>query len=111
MSTPSTTDTNDRLPLGEFEEIVLLAVGSVGEGAYGISIRDALAEAMGRAIAIGSVYITLERLEKKGFVESRLGEKAAARGGKAKRYFETTRAGLCALSEMERLRKRLRQVW
>jgi len=95
--------------LSEFEEIVLLAVARLRDEAYGVPIRQTVAEKTGKDVAIGSVYVTLERLEKKGFVTSRLGEKTAERGGRAKRYFKIEGAGIEALNEMEWMRRRLRE--
>lgn len=98
----------DRLLLSEFEEIVLLAVFRLRDDAYGVPVRQAVAEATERDTAIGSVYVTLERLEKKGFVTSKLGEATSERGGRAKRYFHIEGAGVSALNEMEDIRQRLR---
>ena len=59
--------------LGEFEQLVLLALVRLGEGAYGLSVRKEIAERAGREVAIGAVYATLDRLEQKGLVVSELG--------------------------------------
>ena len=79
---------------GEFELIVMLALLRLGENAYGVPIARAIEEATRREVAIGSVYAALERLEQKGLVASRLGEPTPERGGRAKRYFRVTGAGL-----------------
>jgi PadR family transcriptional regulator PadR len=94
--------------LGEFEELVLLAVARLGENAYGVPIWEALEKASHRSVALGSIYVTLERLEKKGYVSSRLGEATSERGGKAKRYFKVESAGQAALNEMDTIRTTLR---
>jgi PadR family transcriptional regulator len=94
--------------LGEFEEIVLLTVARLGATAYGMTIRQTVEEVAGRATSIGAIYTTLERLEHKGFVSSRLGESTPERGGRAKRYFEITGAGAQALTEAEHVRALLR---
>ena len=83
--------------LGEFEQILLLSILKLGTNAYGTSIRQLLADAINRDITIGALYTTLERLEKKGMVSSKMGESKAQRGGRAKKYFEVTGAGQSAL--------------
>lgn len=83
--------------LGEFEQVVLLALLRLGEQAYGASIRQLLHEQIKRDVALGALYSTLERMEKKGLVTSELGESTAQRGGRAKRFFEITSKGNEAL--------------
>lgn len=85
--------------LGEFEQLVLLALLRLGEEAYGVTVRREIAARTGRDTAIGAIYATLDRLEQKGFAESSLGESTSARGGRAKRYFRVTASGHAALSE------------
>ena len=68
--------------IGGFELLVLLALVRLGEEAYGVTIGRAIGESSGREVAIGSVYITLERLERKGLVSSRLGEPTAERAAR-----------------------------
>src|ERR1700761_5224409 len=80
--------------LSQLELMVLLAVMSSGGDAYGVLISRSIAEKSGRDIALASVYATLERLERKGFVKSALGEPTAERGGKARTYFKATPAGV-----------------
>jgi PadR family transcriptional regulator, regulatory protein PadR len=96
-------------PLGEFELIVLLAVLQLGENAYGVPVRDEIQHRTGRDVARGAVYITLDRLSRKGYVRSWLAEATPERGGRPKRYFEVTARGskalrdsLGALEEMKR---------
>lgn len=91
-----------RAHLAEFELMVLLAVLRLGENAYGVPISHEIESRTGREAALGSVYAALERLEDKGFVESRLGERTAERGGRAKRYFRVTAPGLRAVQESQR---------
>jgi DNA-binding PadR family transcriptional regulator len=88
--------------LGGLELQVLLAVMRLGEGAYGVPIADAIEEASGREIAAGSIYITLDRLESKGLVASRLGEPTPERGGRAKTYFRVTGKGVRAVRAARR---------
>jgi len=83
--------------LGEMELMVLLAVVRLGEDAYGVPISKELFTLAGREVALGSIYAALDRLEKKSFVTSSLGDPTPARGGRAKRYFRATPAGLRAL--------------
>ena len=94
--------------LGGFELLVLLALIRLGENAYGVPISEAIEQSSGREVAIGSVYITLDRLADKGFVSSRLGEPTAERGGRAKTYFRVTARGL---SEVRRTQRTLTKLW
>jgi PadR family transcriptional regulator PadR len=94
--------------LGEFEELVLLAILRLRDNAYGMTIRQTVEEATGRSISIGAIYTTLERLEQKGFVSSRQGEPTPERGGRAKRYFKIEGTGMQALNEAQRVRELLR---
>lgn len=80
--------------LGQLELMVLLAVMRPAGDAYGVLISRDIAEKSGREVALASVYAALERLERKGFVRSLLGEPTAERGGKARTYFTPTAAGL-----------------
>jgi len=84
--------------LGSFEEIVLLALIQVGEGAYGMTIRREIEERSDRSVSIGAVYATLDRLQTKGYVSSRLADPSAARRGRARRYFKIQAEGSQALS-------------
>jgi DNA-binding PadR family transcriptional regulator len=95
--------------LGEFEELVLLAVAGLGENAYGMKIRQAIEEIGGRFTSIGAVYATLDRLEGKGYVSSEYGEATAERGGRAKRYFRIEERGSKALDNAEGTRARIRR--
>jgi len=93
--------------LGGFELQVLLAVLRLGADAYGVPIADAIEDASGREVAAGSIYITLDRLEEKGLVTSRLGESTPERGGRAKTYFQVTGEGLRAVRQAQRTLVRL----
>jgi DNA-binding PadR family transcriptional regulator len=88
--------------LGGFELLVLLALVRLGDEAYGVPISEAIEESSGKDVAIGSVYITLDRLERKGLVTSRLGEPTPERGGRAKTYFKVTAKGLRAVRQAQR---------
>lgn len=83
--------------LGELEMLVLLAVQRLGDGAYGIGVLEELDRAAERRVTRGTIYATLQRLEDKGQLSSRLGEATAERGGRAKRYYRVTASGLDAL--------------
>src|SRR6202162_1869094 len=93
--------------LGGFELLVLLALIRLGDDAYGVPISEAIEESSGREVALGSVYITLDRLEAKGLVSSKLGEPTAARGGRAKTYFRVTARGLREVRQARRTLMRL----
>lgn len=84
-------------PLGEFEQIVLMAVLRLGEDAYGATIRREIEARARRRLSISAVYTTLERLEAKGYVSSWVGEPTAARGGRRRRHFTLLPPGKRAL--------------
>ena len=88
--------------IGELEQLVLLAILQCGDDAYTVSVRSLLIERSGRRLARGALYTSLERLEAKQLVSSRLGEPLAIRGGRARRYFTVTAAGLDALRQARR---------
>src|ERR1700750_1499443 len=94
--------------LGGVELLVLLALIGLGDEAYGGSLFEAIEESRWREVAIGSVYITLERLEHKGLVTSRLGEATPERGGRAKTYFKATAKGL---REVRQAHRTLTALW
>ncbi|HEV3200553.1 MAG TPA: PadR family transcriptional regulator [Bryobacteraceae bacterium] len=89
--------------LGEFELLVMLTVIRLGEGAYGVPIARGIEQQTGRDVAFGTVYATLERLQKKGFVRSNLGDATPERGGRAKRYFRVTATGLRTVRETRQI--------
>ena len=90
--------------IGEFEELVLLTVASLGEEAYGVSIKDDIEKRSNRTISIGALHSTITRLEEKNYLKSWLGEPTQERGGRRKRYFELTQQGKVALHEIKQLR-------
>ena len=94
--------------LGEFEQFVLLAVLQAGSDAYGVTVRRELEQRLNRPVSRGAVYITLDRLERKGYLDSRLTDPTPARGGRAKRCYKATRRGLRALGES---RRALLKMW
>jgi PadR family transcriptional regulator PadR len=90
--------------IGEFEELVILAILQLGNDTYGVPIREVLEEATGRMVSVGALYTTLDRLEKKGMIKSRTGKPTAERGGRAKRYFQVKASGISAIREASRAR-------
>jgi DNA-binding PadR family transcriptional regulator len=89
---------SDAVYLGEFEQLVLLAVMRLGDDAYGATIRRLIEESTGRQISIGAIYTTLERLQGKGYVISRVGEPTGERGGRRRKVYELDRLGRLALT-------------
>ncbi len=83
--------------LGEFEHIVLLAVARLGEVAYGMAIRQEIEDRADRPVAIGSVYAALDRMERKGYLGSDVGDPTPVRGGRAKRFYKLEAPGAEAL--------------
>jgi DNA-binding PadR family transcriptional regulator len=83
--------------LGEFEQLVLLALLRLGERAYGAAVRREIEQRAGRQLSISAVYTTLERLEQKGLVRSRVGEPTPERGGRRRKYFDLLPLGAKAL--------------
>ena len=83
--------------LGEFEYAVLLAILHLDQEAYAVPVRELIEERTSRPVARGALYTALDRLEAKGCLRSRMGESTEERGGKARRYFTVTAAGLKAI--------------
>jgi PadR family transcriptional regulator, regulatory protein PadR len=86
-----------RETLGEFEQLVLLAVLHLGQDVYGVPIADEIERRTGRAVSPPAVYVTLRRLEQKGLLESSMSAPTPERGGKARRCVQLTKAGLASL--------------
>jgi PadR family transcriptional regulator len=85
------------LYLGEFEQVVLLAILRLQDGAYAIPVREEIEARTGRQVARGALYTALDRLEQKRCLRSRMSEPVAERGGRSRRYFTVTAPGLAAL--------------
>lgn len=85
--------------LGEFEEVILLLVGILGENAYAFRLAEEFESQTGRSVSIGAVHSTLDRLEGKGFLTSEMGNATAERGGRRKRIFKITALGKRVLRE------------
>ena len=96
-----------RSDLGEFEEIVLLAVAVFSPEAYSVVIADELEQQTGKTVTTGAVHAALQRLENKGMVTSQMGEATSERGGRRKRIFKVTIAGSRLLHEVRDVRNNL----
>jgi len=97
--------------LGDLEAKVLYSVVHNGDDAYGVSISDTIQERTGEDLAMGAIYATLDRLEKKKLVRSWWSEPGSERGGRRKRIFEITAAGKGALLEYDKRFLRIREGW
>jgi DNA-binding PadR family transcriptional regulator len=91
-----------RESLGEFEQLVLLAILRLGSEAYGVPIVREIEDRTGRASSRAAVYIALKRLQVKGLVSSRMADPTPERGGRAKRYFKIEQAGIDLVRESRR---------
>jgi DNA-binding PadR family transcriptional regulator len=94
--------------LGQLEHLVLLAIARLGAESYGVTIVNELQAHARRPVLRPSVYLALRRLEARGLIRSTLGEPEARRGGRARRHFEATAAGLRVLRESQRV---LTSLW
>ncbi len=94
--------------LGEFEQLVMLALVRLGQEAYGMTVRRELEATSGRSVSIGSVYATLDRLEEKGYLSSSVGDPEPVRGGRGRRTFKIEPKGRLALL---RSRDLLAKMW
>jgi DNA-binding PadR family transcriptional regulator len=93
---------SDVVNLGEFEHMVLLAIMRLGDDAYAVPVREEIVRCTGRDVSRGSIYITLDRLETKGYLRSRLADPTPERGGRAKRYYVLRPRAVDALKESRR---------
>lgn len=93
--------------LGEFEELVLLTIGSLKDDAYGVSIKLDIEARTGRIPSIGALHSALYRLEEKGYIKSREGGSTQVRGGRRKRLYTITAHGRQALVRSNSLRNEL----
>lgn len=97
-----------RRSLGEFEQLVLLAILRVGDHAYGVPLIEEIEKRTGRSVSHAAVYIALRRLEAKGLVISKLADPTAERGGRAKRFFKVLPP---ALPQLRESRDALLSMW
>jgi DNA-binding PadR family transcriptional regulator len=102
------TSAPDTRALGEFEQLVLLAILHRGEEAYGVPIVEEIERRTGREVTRTAVYVALTRLEKRGLVSSRMGDPTPERGGKAKRYFRVEPE---AIEKIKASKEALVQMW
>jgi DNA-binding PadR family transcriptional regulator len=96
-----------RSDLGEFEELVLLAVAVFTPEAYSVVIAEELEQQTGKTVTTGAVHASLQRLENKGLVSSQMGEATSERGGRRKRIFKVTIAGSRILHDVRDVRNNL----
>ncbi len=96
-----------KFQIGEFEEIVLLTVGVLHGNAYGFTIKLDIEKRIGRSVSVGALQTTLRRLEKKGYLSSKLGEATKTRGGRPKLYFTITAYGKKAIADVKQTRDQL----
>ena len=101
--------------LGQFEQLVLTAVVTLRENAYGVPIHKTVQHLAASRVTLGAIYVTLDRLEDKGYVSSWLSEPIAARGGRAKRCYQLESSGERALKESiataRRMASSVRTIW
>jgi DNA-binding PadR family transcriptional regulator len=97
--------------LGELEQLVLLAVVRLEGAGYAVTLRDEIEARTGIALGRGTVYVTLDRLDRKGYVTSRMGDPTPERGGKARRTFQITAPGRRALAAAEQAIAKMRPAW
>ncbi|HEY9048745.1 MAG TPA: PadR family transcriptional regulator [Ohtaekwangia sp.] len=90
--------------LGEFEELVLTMVAALQEDAYGAAITEEIEQRVGREVTLSAVHVTLYRLEDKGYIKSKVGGATKERGGRRKRIYTITSAGLALLKAMKEAR-------
>lgn len=102
-------------PLGEFEQLVLLALIHLGDDAYGVLVQREITRRTGRATSFGTVYTTLARLEQKGMIGSHLGDSTPERGGRRKKYFHILapgrRAMIASLKALRTMTRGLDASW
>lgn len=95
------------IQLGEFEEVVLLTVGVLQGNAYGVTIKDEIANRLNREVTVGALQVTLRRLESKGFLKSKQGDATDSRRGRPRLFFEITAYGRKALAYTKETRDEL----
>jgi PadR family transcriptional regulator PadR len=93
--------------LGEFEELMLLAIRALEPPVYAVPVQRFIAKTTGRDVVMGAVYAALDRLEQKGLVRSTMGEATPEPGGKRKRLFRVTPEGMRMLKDLRRMRARI----
>ena len=96
--------------LGKFQEVVLTALELLGEGTYGVPLREEVSRLLDRDVSVGALYTTLDRLEERGFVSSWEGEATPERGGRRKRHFRLEALGARALANERESSARLARI-
>lgn len=96
-----------KIKLGEFEEIVMLTVGILHGTGYGVSIKKEIERLTGRRVSVGALQTAISRLEKKGYLRSKVGKGSQVRAGRPKRYYEVTAYGKTVLEQTRDLRNHL----
>jgi DNA-binding PadR family transcriptional regulator len=89
------------------EELLLLAIFRIQKDAYLVNIREHLKEHIGKEWAFGSIYITLEKLCRKGFIKNRIGTPSSSQGGKAIKYYDLTKSGIRILKENKNIHDKM----
>lgn len=93
--------------LGQFEQLILLSLVRLGDDAYGATIRRDIADRTDQDVSVGAVYTTLDRLEQKGYVSSRLGDPTPERGGRRKKFYRLEPPGAAALRQTREAYRRM----
>ena len=99
--------TNDAPPLGDFEQLTMLAVLRLEEDAYGAAIQREIEAQTGRLVSVNAIYTTLDRLESKGLLRSWIGDPTRERGGRRKKHYALEPQGLAAISQAYRTLRRM----
>ncbi len=108
MTNKSSPPSSPQSSLGQFEQLVLTAILSLGEDAYGVTIHRGVEQLMApRSCQLGAVYATLDRMEEKGLVQSWLSEPTAQRGGRKRRHYRLTPVGTEALGDAAAIARRM----
>ncbi|HUO01978.1 MAG TPA: helix-turn-helix transcriptional regulator [Rhizomicrobium sp.] len=101
----------DVAPVGQFEQLVLTAILTLGENAYGVTIHAKVESiSSAKSVARGAVYATLDRMEDKGLISSRLSDPVKERGGRSRRYYRLEKTGEKALRESVQTAQRLHEI-
>ena len=98
------------MQLGEFEYLMLTAVARLGDGAYGVAIRQEIEDATGHPCSLGALYTTIDRLEQKGLVKTSMGDPTPQRGGRPKRMVRITAKGTQAATTFYKAVMRVSRV-
>jgi DNA-binding PadR family transcriptional regulator len=89
--------------LTRMEEILLLSVHQLGADAYGVTIKSRVEEVLEKSVSVGAIYVPLDRLAKRGLLKTRQGDPSPERGGRSKKYYKLSQAGIEILKETKKL--------